>query len=177
MNTFTLKKTILYIFVAFMIMASIVAAHGVQSVYADETTTTTTATTSETVSVISTADKAVSIAMTKKTAKYRSGYSGPTKFDCSGLVYYIYHKVLGYSIPRSSSAMAAGLTKVSTSDLQVGDLVFFHTVKGRKVGHVALYIGDNKVIHATSPRHNVQITNIKTSKYWKTRIVSAARIA
>ncbi len=78
--------------------------------------------------------------------------------DCSGFVMSVFQKY-GVYLPRTSSAQAGSGTKISSSDLQPGDLVFYANSSGT-VNHVALYIGNGQVIHASNER-----TGIKISKY------------
>lgn len=88
--------------------------------------------------------------------------------DCSGFVQSVYKK-FGYSIPRTSRSQATAGTKVSASNLQAGDLIFY--AKNGTINHVALYIGGGKVVHASSPK-----SGIKTSKYNYRNIVTIRRI-
>lgn len=79
--------------------------------------------------------------------------------DCSGFVQSIYED-FGYSLPRTSSQQASSAgVEVSVSDMQPGDLVFYAYSNGR-VHHVAMYIGDGRIVHAASTRQG-----IITSKY------------
>ncbi|BBW98564.1 hypothetical protein GsuE55_33970 [Geobacillus subterraneus] len=104
---------------------------------------------------------------------YRYGGTTPKGFDCSGFVYYT-HKKVGVILPRSSKAMYQKGTYVHRSKLQPGDLVFFNTSKGGKgVSHVAIYIGNNQVIHAVS--RGVKIDNLN-SPYWKPKYMGAKRL-
>lgn len=77
--------------------------------------------------------------------------------DCSGFVLSVYKK-FGYSLPHSSKAQAKQGTKISYSEIQPGDLIFY--TKNGSINHVAIYIGGGQVIHASSPK-----TGIKISKY------------
>lgn len=78
--------------------------------------------------------------------------------DCSGFVLSVYKK-FGISLPHHSGSQAKQGTKISASDLQPGDLVFYGNGSG-SINHVAIYIGGGQVIHASSPK-----TGIKISKY------------
>jgi uncharacterized protein YgiM (DUF1202 family) len=78
--------------------------------------------------------------------------------DCSGFVLSVFKK-FGVSLPHSSAAQSKLGTKISASDLQPGDLVFYGNSSG-SVNHVAIYIGGGQVIHASSPK-----SGIKISKY------------
>lgn len=83
--------------------------------------------------------------------------------DCSGFVQSIYRD-FGYSLPRVSrdQAKSAGI-KVSESELKPGDLIFYASSKG-VVNHVALYIGDGKIVHAANKRQGIIVSNYKYRK-------------
>lgn len=83
-------------------------------------------------------------------------------FDCSGFVSWAYSQA-GYSIPASTDALKNAGTRVSTSDMQPGDLVFFNTYKTD--GHVGIYIGGGKFIGSQSST-GVAIASMD-SGYWK----------
>ena len=76
--------------------------------------------------------------------------------DCSGFVQSIF-KNYGVSLPRTSSAQSTVGTKVSLSEAQPGDLVFY--AKNGRVNHVAIYIGNGQVIHASNARTGIKISN------------------
>ncbi|MDO5548358.1 MAG: SH3 domain-containing protein [Eubacteriales bacterium] len=96
---------------------------------------------------------------------YVYGATGPNSFDCSGYTQYIY-KNCGKTIPRTSSSQYASCTKVSKSNLKAGYLVFFSsTAGGSSVGHVAIYIGDNKIAHAANSSSGVITSNLNSTYY------------
>ncbi|WP_028563350.1 C40 family peptidase [Paenibacillus pinihumi] len=104
---------------------------------------------------------------------YRYGSSGTTSsFDCSSFVQYVFNQS-DISLPRTSSDQAGIGEKVSKSSLSRGDLMFFNT-NGKSISHVAIYIGDNKMIHASTSQ-GVTITDINNS-YWKNKYVTARRV-
>lgn len=76
--------------------------------------------------------------------------------DCSGFTMRIYEH-FGYSIPRTSSAQSSYFTGIDSSEAKPGDL-FFYGSNGR-VSHVAMYIGDGQVIHASNARTGIKISN------------------
>ena len=78
--------------------------------------------------------------------------------DCSGFVLSVF-KEFGVYLPRVSASQANSGTKIAASELQPGDLVFYGNSSGT-VNHVALYIGNGQVIHASNER-----SGIKISKY------------
>jgi murein DD-endopeptidase len=107
---------------------------------------------------------------------YKWGGSSPSKgFDCSGLVKYAFNDVKALDLPRTSNAMADGHgIKVARADLKPGDLIFFK-IKGRQVNHVAIYMGDDKFIHA--PRRGKAVSIDTLSKpYWNSHYVVAKRV-
>ena len=76
--------------------------------------------------------------------------------DCSGFVLSVFAKY-GVSLPHSSRAQANMGTSISASELAPGDLVFY--AKGGTINHVAIYIGNGQVIHASSPKTGIKISN------------------
>ncbi len=89
--------------------------------------------------------------------------------DCSGFVLSVFKKY-GVKLSHSSRAQANEGTKISTSELKPGDLVFYGNSKGT-INHVAIYIGGGQVIHASSPK-----SGIKISKYNYRTPVKAVRV-
>jgi hypothetical protein len=108
---------------------------------------------------------------------YCRGGTGPPCFDCSGFVGYIVSPYVS-NLPRVSRDMARLGTRISRDALEPGDLVFFATTPSRAViSHVAIYIGQDSIIHAISdgPKRGVNITPL-SSRYWKTHFHSAVRV-
>lgn len=81
--------------------------------------------------------------------------------DCSGFTYSVYG-AFGISIPRTADAQATVGREVSLSALYPGDLVFYDHGSG-SIQHVALYIGNGQVIHASTPQTGIIISNINYS--------------
>lgn len=75
--------------------------------------------------------------------------------DCSGFVMSVFAN-FGYSLPRVAADQCAASTKKDVSQLEPGDLVFYGT---GYVDHVALYIGDGKIIHASGAATGIKISN------------------
>ena len=93
---------------------------------------------------------------------YRYGGNSLTNgIDCSGFTQQIMAR-FGYSISRTSSSQSGDGRAVSTSNLRVGDLVFYGD--GGSIDHVALYIGGGQVVHASNsapyPRGGIKISNV-----------------
>lgn len=80
--------------------------------------------------------------------------------DCSGFVQSVY-KHFGINLPRSSYRQSKVGQEVSVDELQPGDLLFFKTADYAPVTHVAMYIGDGKIIHASSVKTGVIISKLK----------------
>ena len=75
--------------------------------------------------------------------------------DCSGFVMSVFAN-FGYSLPRVAADQCAASTKKDISQLEPGDLVFYGS---GYVDHVALYIGDGKIIHASGAATGIKISN------------------
>ena len=107
---------------------------------------------------------------------YVWGGSSPKKgFDCSGLVKYAFNDVADVDLPRTSNAMAQGHgVKVAKGDLKPGDLIFFN-IKSRRVNHVAIYLGNDRFIHAPRRGKRVSIDNL-SKPYWQKHYVVAKRV-
>jgi len=104
------------------------------------------------------------------------GTSPKAGFDCSGLTYYVY-KQFGYTLSRTSTLQAKNGKEVAKSDLQPGDLLIFKNQVLTKIGHVGIYIGNNKMIHASEPGVGVVITDLDARGYnYNKRYVTARRI-
>lgn len=113
-------------------------------------------------------------------ARYRSGMSGPTAFDCSGFTSFVYGKA-NVSILRSSrSQYTQGTPIARISDLKKGDLVFFGgSGHSRTVGHVGIVTdvdpsGNNfSFVHAS--RSGVKVSD-SNEAYYSRRYIGARRI-
>ncbi|WP_158301953.1 C40 family peptidase [Paenibacillus mesophilus] len=127
-------------------------------------------------------NKLISTAERYMGVKYLFGadpYAKSGKFDCSTFSQYVYGKQ-GISLPRTARAQARQGVWVSRKMLRKGDLMFFY-VPGRfksnkTVGHVGIYMGNNKMIHSSpAPDNGVQISNINKA-YWKKTFLTAKRV-
>ncbi|MGO1948722.1 MAG: C40 family peptidase [Mycobacteriaceae bacterium] len=103
----------------------------------------------------STGQKIADAALSKQGAPYSWGATGPDAFDCSGLTSWA-HQQVGKSIPRTSSDQAASGTPVSLDNLKPGDVVSYYG----GASHVAIYIGDNKVVQAVNEGTPVQVNDL-----------------
>lgn len=108
--------------------------------------------------------------------KYVWGSAQPgVGFDCSGLTSYLYNKVCGISLYRNSAAQSNNGYPVSKSNLKQGDLLFFSTNGSGSISHVGIYVGNGKMIHASTPSTGVIISDID-SNYYSNTFVTARRI-
>lgn len=97
--------------------------------------------------------------------RYVYGGTSLTKgTDCSGFTMRIYQK-FGYKIPRTSRAQASASKKISSSQKKKGDLIFYGS--GKRVSHVAMYIGNGKVIHASNRKDGIKISKWNYRRYIK----------
>lgn len=98
---------------------------------------------------------AVRRALSQVGSRYRYGATGPSAFDCSGLIGYAWRGV-GVDLPRSSRAQSNDVRSISRSDLRPGDLVFF----GKPVSHVEMYVGDGRLVGASRSKGRVATSEI-----------------
>lgn len=89
--------------------------------------------------------------------------------DCSGFTKLIFAK-FGYTLSRSSSAQVNNGRKIAFSDVRPGDLLFYKY--GSNIGHVAIYIGNGQIIHASTPKGGIRIGNaLYTAPAYAVRII------
>lgn len=98
----------------------------------------------------------VAYAMAQQGKPYVWGTVGPNSFDCSGLVVAAYSSI-GVKVPHQTGDLTRlnGAMSVSRAQLQPGDMVFPHG------GHVGIYIGGGKVVHAPTSGDVVKVTTIE----------------
>jgi cell wall-associated NlpC family hydrolase len=102
---------------------------------------------------------------------YRWGGMSPqTGFDCSGLVSWLWAQD-GVSLPHFAAAQYADGLHVDVSQLEIGDLVFFH-----RLGHVGIYVGHGYVLHAPHPGDFVRIEPL-SNPWFQSSYVGATRIS
>lgn len=106
---------------------------------------------------------------------YKYGGASPdTGFDCSGFVTHVFKEAAGVILPHNAYRMSLSSKKISTQQLQPGDLVFYNTLK-QAFSHVGIYVGDDKFIHAPSNGKAVEIADMKDG-YWAKRFQGARRV-
>ena len=109
-----------------------------------------------------------------KGTKYGFGASSDALTDCSNFTRETY-KNIGFLLPRSAQEQAQLGVKVDKANLKAGDLLFFKT-RGVAIGHVGIYIGDGKMIHASYKLRKVVIDSIDKA-YYVARFVTAKRLS
>lgn len=93
---------------------------------------------------------ALRVALSRLGAPYSWGATGPSEFDCSGLMVWAYARE-GKTLPRSSQAQAVAGAPVAMADVRPGDLVIYYP----GATHVGMYAGDGLVVHA--PTYGVPV--------------------
>lgn len=125
--------------------------------------------------VYSFGQKLVDTAMQYLNTPYVWAGTSPKGFDCSGLVYYCC-KENGVEINRTAANIYSNGTSVERSQLQVGDVICFTNSSYYGIGHVGIYIGDGKFVHASSSAGYVTINSLSES-YYNNHYYGARRIA
>jgi murein DD-endopeptidase len=115
-------------------------------------------------------DRAATVALEAVGTRYRWGGSSPESgFDCSGLVYWAYGR-LGLELPHSSYALYDLGRRVQRSKLKRGDLLFFSGL-----GHVGVYVGRNRMVHAPQTGGRVEVVELG-GPYYGGELVGARRL-
>ncbi len=98
--------------------------------------------------------------------KYKWGAAGPNKFDCSGLVQYVYAQNKK-TIARSVKDQYKTAVKIRLANLKSGDLVFFSNDDTKTPGVVGIYVGEKKVIICPNTKRGVTTVSLETNYYNK----------
>jgi len=106
--------------------------------------------------------------------RYRFGGTSRNGLDCSAFVQKVFNE-MDVSLPRTAREQFERGEVVARGDMQKGDLVFFRTYASFP-SHVGIYLGDNKMIHASSRDRRVVISSVDTP-YYRARFIGAKRIA
>jgi len=161
-----MKKLTLCLCLSLLLSGGILMAQGNQVINVSAKTANTQSTTGKKKKKLTKGEKVVKYARRYLGNPYRYGGTSLTRgTDCSGFTMRIFQH-FGKRIPRTSySQRGAGKRVRSLSKAKPGDLICYS-------GHVAIYMGKNKVIHASNPRDGIKIT--RNAKY--RRIVCIRRI-
>lgn len=159
----TLKKRVLNLSLAFVfLIAGVSFASPSQEAYAYST---------------SEANKVIAEGKIYLKRPYKFGASSSTTkyFDCSSFTQRVY-KAVGVNLPRTSRSQATVGKPVLKSQLKIGDLVFFRSSgsSSNRITHVAIYAGDNKILH-TYGKPGVTFSTFKGTS-WEKRFVTARRV-
>ena len=119
-----------------------------------------------------TRDKAVEIALSRVGKAYAAGRVGPNAFDCSGLIVYAFDKV-GVKVPRVSYAQYRATERIKLKDARPGDLAFYFR---NGAHHVAMYIGDGKVVHASTYGVGVVLGTVKGTPWTNRHFTGMGRV-
>lgn len=98
-------------------------------------------------------NRAVLLALGQVGKPYVWGATGPSSFDCSGLIYWIYSIRMGRPLPRTALAQGVMSQPIGYNDLRPGDLLYTSS-------HIVMYVGDGRVVHAANPRRGVVISDL-----------------
>jgi cell wall-associated NlpC family hydrolase len=110
---------------------------------------------------------------------YRLGGTTPRAFDCSGFVRYVF-ALHGIELPRTAHEQAAiGEAPAAGDSLEAGDLMFFWGGHGAQ--HIAIYVGGDSIIHASSSGHKVRLDRLETRghihhSWFNQRLIAVRRI-
>lgn len=109
---------------------------------------------------------------------YRLGGTTPRAFDCSGFVRYVF-ALHGVALPRTAHEQAAvGEAPPPGDSLEMGDLLFFWGGHGAQ--HIAIYLGGDSIIHASSSGHAVRIDRLNGSRgrrsWFDQRLIAVRRV-
>lgn len=125
------------------------------------TSTTTTTTSSGSGSSSSTwqakAQKIIDWASEQRGKPYRYGAAGPSAYDCSGLVLYVFRHSISRSLSHNAAAQYSAAKHIRRTSLRVGDLVFVVTSGG--ISHVGIYAGNGYWWHA--PHTGAHVERVK----------------
>ncbi|MGV0744595.1 peptidoglycan hydrolase RipC [Mycolicibacterium sp. XJ870] len=106
----------------------------------------------------------IQAALSRIGSPYSWGGSGPSAFDCSGLVMWSFQHA-GISLPHSSQAMARGGQPVSSDQMQPGDVVTYYS----DASHVGIYIGDGMMVHASTYGTPVRVAPVNNAPIYNVR--------
>lgn len=107
-------------------------------------------------------EKAIAFAQDQLGEKYSWGGAGPSSWDCSGLTMRAW-QAAGINLPHYAPAQYKATKRINVSDMRRGDLLFWSNGSVNSIYHVAMYLGNGKMIHAPRPGRTVEIVSVS---YW-----------
>lgn len=109
--------------------------------------------------------------------RYLLGGTTPRAFDCSGFIRYVF-ALHGLAMPRTAHEQAAVGIAPDAQKLEAGDLLFFYGGHGAQ--HIAMYVGGDSIIHASSSGHRVMLARLSgtgTHRTWfGQRLIAVRRV-
>lgn len=107
---------------------------------------------------------------------YVFGGESRNGIDCSAFIRSVFRE-FGYNLPRTSREQYRDkrLKNVNPGSLEPLDLLFFTSPNRTRINHVAMYIGDGKMIHSSRSENGVFVTNVNFSLFWSNRFYGAKR--
>jgi peptidoglycan DL-endopeptidase CwlO len=115
--------------------------------------------------------RVISFALSKLGHPYVFGADGPNAYDCSGLVSAAYAQA-GITVGSYTGTQAKAVRQVPLSAAQPGDLLFFF---GQGAAHVAIYLGNGRMVHAVNPSQGITINRI-TDTWYRERFTMAGAL-
>jgi Cell wall-associated hydrolases (invasion-associated proteins) len=162
----SLRKIVSYLLISsILILGTSTHSKAAELIPALSTTNTATQITGNTSSTALIRLKLVQYALGFKGNPYVWGGTSLTRgTDCSGFTQSIFRNY-GISIPRTSRTQAVSGKKISLKNMKIGDLVFY----GHRgiINHVAIYIGNGKVISASSVKYGIRVTSYNYRQPYK----------
>jgi len=120
--------------------------------------------------VVPAGERAAQVALKAVGVPYRFGGESPSSgFDCSGLVRWAYARI-GIDLPHNSYALYSEGRRVPATKLEPGDVLFFEGL-----GHVGLYLGRGRMVHAPQTGRDVEVIRLDGTNYGS-RLIGARRV-
>lgn len=89
--------------------------------------------------------------------RYKYGGTNPnTGVDCSGFTSYVMRHAAGVELPHSSGGQSRMGRQVSSSEMRPGDIICYGS--GKRINHVALYIGNGQIVHASTEKTGIKVS-------------------
>jgi hypothetical protein len=120
-------------------------------------------------------ERVVAVALLQRGKPYLFGAAGPDAFDCSGLVQWVFQQV-AIATPRSAQGQSDWARPVPVTEIQIGDLVFFHSTypSPDAITHVGIYAGGGQMIVAPRTGEAVRVDSL-ASPYWRAHFAGVGR--